>query len=345
MSSQPAQSGTIKVLVIRSLSYTGTTWVNAVLAGCGNALLVGAPQRVWQLTVDQAPLACRVHRRECNFWPQFVRSWNRQGGFFAQLQRFSGHDLFVINNPTLDFARTEIERPEVEPYYLKLARDGRAVLTSFLRHQPERHTSVYDAVQQWLFPALNRLETVFHRLEAPKIAMRYEDFALDLASASASVASFLGVDPPAEPAEWWRGQPHLTSGNQGMIYLARRFQGLSELPIRRLRYYRELYRQLERGDGMQVTPDESWRQLLGERDLFIYDYICGQLHQELGYEREVPSPERRRQFLDELGLPDQPEDRPESLGRTESMARFKRGLKGRTLRSSLRQAWNRIRTR
>lgn len=38
-----------KVVVIRSVSYAGTTWINLLLGSHPSALYLGPPERIWRL--------------------------------------------------------------------------------------------------------------------------------------------------------------------------------------------------------------------------------------------------------------------------------------------------------
>ena len=63
----------VTVAVIRSLSFTGTTWLNTVLGGHENALVLGPADRLWRfVNGEETGDLCRVHGGSCDFWPGFL---------------------------------------------------------------------------------------------------------------------------------------------------------------------------------------------------------------------------------------------------------------------------------
>ena len=44
----------VTVVNLRSLSYSGTSWVNLVLGSHPGAIAIGPPDRIWKLPVEEA---------------------------------------------------------------------------------------------------------------------------------------------------------------------------------------------------------------------------------------------------------------------------------------------------
>lgn len=303
-------------MVIRSLSFTGTTWVNLLFGSHERALAIGPPQRAWEAVEKDADRVCVVHHERCTLWPKFVRTWDRDRSFFQQLAEHSGKSHIVLNNPTRELAEKELAHPALEVKNILVVRDARAVLASFLRHRPERYANVYDAVAQWLKPALRRMARLSRRLTDPLI-VRYEDVMEDPHQLLDTVGNHIGIDYPANATNYWDFEHHLALGNSGMVDLLRRLQGAPGLPgfqtsVRKA-YYDELLEQTRSQPDKRVV-DESWREILTLQDRFAYDYLCGELHETFGYERDRFNLDELRRCLRDWSLPLEtdapPEDAP-----------------------------------
>lgn len=274
----------VTVLNLRSLAYSGTTWVNLVLGSHPQALAIGPPQRAWTFGAAGARTACVVHRRRCRFWPAFLRTFDRRGGnFLVRLAEYSGRPVIVLNNPTPAFREQVLDHPEIDVRTIRVVRDGRANLASMMGHQPERYATVGEAARQWLRPALRAIAS----LPASQVALsiRYEDMVRDPRRELARVGALAGLEYPPNAIRYWEYEHHLADGNVGAVSLLRRLQGFRGSRHRRSDYYHELYGRTLRDPDVPVM-DESWRSVLSRRDRLAYDLAVGDLHETLGYERD-----------------------------------------------------------
>ena len=93
----------LTVVVVNSLSYTGTTWLNLVLGSHPRAFTIGPPDRVYQLLrtnpIERPVNACRVHGPTCQFWEEFCAQYNPSENYYVQLAAHAQCDFLVINNP------------------------------------------------------------------------------------------------------------------------------------------------------------------------------------------------------------------------------------------------------
>ena len=80
----------VRVVVINSLSYSGTTWLNAVLGSHRDAFALGPAHRVWEMRHKGWEEACLIHGKSCPFWPKFHLEYDERDNFFTQLAKASG---------------------------------------------------------------------------------------------------------------------------------------------------------------------------------------------------------------------------------------------------------------
>lgn len=322
----------VTVLYIRSLAYSGSTWMNLVLAGHPDAFALGIPDVALRYGPGQGDWTCSVHQRSCDFWPRFIDDWDREGNFILQLAERCQKRVIVLNNPSLDFHRAHLSHPDVDCRVLRVMRDGRANVTSAIRHTPDLFDSRYHAMRTWLTPAWEHLLGVPAPEEGRDMVLRYEDLVLDPVETLGRVGAFAGLDYPKNAVRFWEFDHHFVNGNTGAIGLLKDLKGIPRKKHKREAHYRELLDYTRRNPD---TPrlDESWRSFLTREDRMVYDWLMGDRHEAFGYDRDDFDPEEVLAHIGALGLPDDPARAPESLGEDGTIARPGRleQLKGKAL--------------
>jgi len=289
----------IKIIHITSISYSGTTWINLVLASHPQTFMVGPPDRIWKLDKTDAHRACLIHDRDCTFWPGFL-SEKRGGPFFERLAHYSGKTVFIINNPTNDFLEHEILPYDFDYRLITAWRDPRGVLTSALRHQPERFPNLHTAISDWLLPGLLNVMKKIRGSKRECLPIHYENLIKQPQATLKSLENHLGLLYKQDPFRYWEYEHHLTAGNTGSIHLLRKLQGLHGYDHHRAPYYDELLSRITHGD-FAPRIDDSWERLMTRNDLLAYDALAGNMHQDLGYKRDEFSDQERLEYLTTRG--------------------------------------------
>lgn len=269
------------VAVIRSLSYTGTTWVNLVLGSHPRALALGPPEVLWEPAIDPRKL-CAVHGRRCSFWPSVGRHLPASGRFSA-IAHAAGRDCLVINNPLLASA-ADLAADDVDLRYIYVVRDGRAVLRSLLAHSGDRFRDSLDACRAWVSVFTSALIEEFQSQDHAMI-VRYEDVVANTAVHLAEIGAFLGLDYGPHAHRFWEYEHHPIGGNGGTVALLRALQrqGVAEHELGE-RYGAML--RLARAEPDTRLVDETWQQELATDDRIAFDTVMGTLNARLGYERD-----------------------------------------------------------
>lgn len=292
---------TVKIVVIRSLSYTGTTWINLILGSHKRGIALGPPLRVWELKPEDADKACMIHRNGCRFWSPFIRDWDRKKSFFLQLSQYSGKDIIVLNNP-LTIDKREFKYPGLKVKYIHVVRDGRANVVSLMRHLPDRYESTYEAVYQWQRKFTIGMINAMSMLPADDVYfLRYEDAVLNPDKMFKEVGEFIGTEYPENALRFWEFEQHAVAGNAGTIDMLRQLQGQQANDHLRKEVYDKIIDETKRRPDVRVL-DESWRDTLGLEDRFAYDYLMGDIHEQLGYQRDSFNIDQIRHCLKVWGL-------------------------------------------
>jgi len=289
-------AGPVVVVVIRSLSYTGTTWINTLLGCHRQAFALGPPDRIIAMSEEGWQDACRVHGRQCTFWPAFQASYDPSENFYLQLARAAGRRFIIINNPLADTkASRDLKHPDIVLKHVAVVRDGRAACRSFVRNTPG--TDFHHAVTRWFQAAAERF--AFDPQDPDVLCVRYEDVVGDQFAAIRKFGEHVGLRYPDNFHRFWEFDHHLTSGSASMTGMIRRFQLGKEFKGARHDFYEGEYARLREQPEKPVF-DERWKEELGRRELFLFDYCCGVINEAWGYPRDRFSAAEFAEFTAEI---------------------------------------------
>jgi hypothetical protein len=276
---------TITVVVLRSLSYTGTTWINCLLGCHPRSFALGPADRVIKLleTDNQnADTACRVHAADCPFWPAFANQYDANENFYIQLSEQSGCDFIITNNPLGHTrATSDLKHPRILCRNINIVRDGRAICSSYIDKYPEK--DFFQAVTEFFHPSAAMFH--FDEQDPDTLCMRYEDVVADLPGMMQKLGGFIGLDYAETAHRFWEFDHHITAGNSALYGMIRRFQ--QDKPFSgKQAFYEEEYQRLLREPDKPIV-DKRWEERLGRRERFIFDIHSGELNASWGYDRDT----------------------------------------------------------
>lgn len=271
----------MKVIVVNSISFTGTTWLNAVIGSHEQCFLLGPADRVWQARKTGLADACRIHDEDCPFWPEFFKHYDADRNFFIQLAEQSNKHIIVTNNPVPNGAGTELKHPDIEVQHIQLIRDPRAIWASYMRKNPE--TDPLDSMVNWLYPAVRRYG--FNEDDQDRFALRYEDIIANQLNSLQRIGKFLGLNYDERSLRFWEWGHHIAEGNIGTTSLIKMGQGIPLKNFKEREFYEAQFEIMET-KGYHRFVDERWKTELTRRNLFLYDLLCGEHHERFGYIRD-----------------------------------------------------------
>lgn len=298
--------------MIRSVSYTGTTWVNAIMGSHDKVMYIGPPDRIWQLPIKDRDNACLLHQKQCTFWPEFIKGRNTNDNFFVQLADYTGKTNFVINNPSKDFSNKELNPAFVNTHIFRQVRDPRANITSMLRHHPQRYPNIYNAINKWLLPALNLL--IKYNLTGAQDHgfIKYEDIIDDPMHFLHQVGDIFQIEYTQDSLRYWEYDHHISAGNTGMIDTMLRLNEQTSFVHHRKSFYDKLIDD-QKKDPSKPIIDNSWHDLFTRRDRFIMSYLCHQIFEKFGYALDEFTEEEMQTYTSQLGLPEMGQPFPDEL--------------------------------
>jgi len=269
----------ITVVVINSLSFTGTTWFNAVLGCNSNAFALGPADRVIGLKPEEWGKACLVHGESCEFWKGFSKRYTEEGNFFLQLAEYANCEYIITNNLIPDKAGKQLKHKDIIVKEIRLFRDGRAVARSYARHNND--CDYLDAITEFLFQPYNSLIPDPNNSEI--LSLKLEGILADKKKMLEMVGDFLSIKYDDSALKFWEWRQHISSGNQGTISLIKFALGIKVNDFRSKHFYEEQFDKMLQ-DNSANFEDVRWKHELSKRELFLFDIFCGINHEKLGYE-------------------------------------------------------------
>lgn len=247
----------VSVIDLRSLSYTGTTWIN-LLVGCHPSVFtLGPPQRAYAaLDGDlDAAKVCRAHGKACSFWPSLIESWHcdsesQVNGLYSHIARQSSSTHVVTNNPFVDpRGLADLQAEAVEIFQFSVVRDVRALVCS---HKARHETSVTESAQ-WVARHASLVP------EDVRLRLTYEDVRGQPSRALSAIGAHIGLDYSPDAHRFWEFEHHPVGGNSGPVG------------------------QLRSGQPQRVSSPSNWSEQLSTDDLKTIQRIAGHVHEAWGY--------------------------------------------------------------
>lgn len=268
------------VVVLRSLSYTGTTWLNLVLGTAARAFALGPPERLFRLLekgVGAEGPACRVCGDRCPLWNGVLDRIDSGANVYSQLASLVGATHIVTNNPGSGVAAEHLRDPSIDVRTVLMVRDGRGTIESYLKYYPQ-HDPI-EAIRGWFLPAAESMRAS----SAGQLLVRFEDVAAEDPKVLTRIAEHVGLELPASATRYWEHELHPVAGNTGAIAMRRLHLGQT-ISNRHADAWADRYRRLTTGSGERV--EETWRAALAPEIRAAFDLCAGALNEQFGYQRE-----------------------------------------------------------
>lgn len=299
------------VVVIRSLSYSGTTWVNLLL-GCHERAFSFGPPGDFDVPSGDRPWKrgrCFVHQDACGFWPAFEAEWDGEENLFVALAARSGRNVIIINNPPGDEPWTSrLANDRVAVKEMILLRDGRAICAS---HQQHHAGTPFEETLAWFRAGA---EGLLASASSDALRVKYEDVVADRARALGRIGEWLGLEYHADAQRFWAFEHHIVGGNGGTVRLLRDLQGVEPFPedARGHDRYAALAERIRAGETT-VMHDDRWRTDLTGEQRRAFDERCGEVQRAMGYDAapiETDDPRAKEKPVGEPEQANQPTEAP-----------------------------------
>ena len=290
----------ITIVIIRAPGYAGATWVNLVLGSHPQALAMGPPERIMTLAPEHADQACFIHRDDCTFWPSFIKAGGHAGTFFRDLAQHSGKRVFILNYPPKYLVEREIDAHGFRVVQIKLVRDGRPNVFSFMRHKKfGGKAGLVKAIRDWLLVKWDLIDRKIAQRNDEWTLLLYENLVCKPNEELARLGRFIGLEYSAESTMFWRHEQHMAAGNTGVLDTLCQLNGLAGYSHVRKKAYDGFVDHLL-SDPLRPVLDDSWKKSFSRADRLIFDTLAGERNAAYGYERDSFSDDERATCLSDI---------------------------------------------
>ena len=285
---------------------SGTTLVNMVLGGHPRGAALGEVKSLPARLAGPDPTPCRSCDDDCHVWSRDFaeglvrRHWPGHGGagdriarhplarrarrtlglrpdnLFDAVFRRSGADVLFDSSKGADWVEGrmgEVRRDGVAtPFFVFVTRDGRAVLHSFRRRQPDVPAQVQ--IDRWT-RQMAQFERIYDRMPpSQRLRVSYEALTRDPEGQTRRICDALGLDYDPAMLRYWEHEHHALGGNKGTHLLVHRSRGTDLeanprlLPDRRRREHYLAH-------GLAIREDDRWRRDIDPDDLALFERVAG----------------------------------------------------------------------
>ena len=266
----------LTVLVIRSLSYTGTTWFNTILGANEDTFTIGIADRLFSEKQNCWETLCIIHGRSCELWPGLFPQINFEENIYLQLSKMLKKRVLVINNPIQNGeAEKHLRHPDIMVKEVRLVRNGLAICASYKRKYPEK--TFKAAVDDFFFPSASVFE--FDPDDSRALSLQYEKVVEDTTPYLKLIGSFIGIDYSMNALNFWNYPLHLTGGNMSIASLDKYMNEGKEITDS---FYKEKF-ELENSSKNTSFKDDRWRSELSPDEIQYYLGKCALINQKWGY--------------------------------------------------------------
>jgi hypothetical protein len=206
------------VLLIRSVSYSGVTWLELLLATHPLVVSIGPADRSWGWLRGTDSRPSQEYSSTCSeFWSSFRESGQfREGEFIEQIVERTGCSTLVLDNPSDEFSRLELEKPNLNVHEVHLIRDPIDVMKSYQRSNPKATVRSQLKRDGWL---RNSIEVLAKTKLSGGRVVHYEDLLEDPLATLNSLGSALGLVFPPDSLRYWEFDHITFGGNTGPLSL------------------------------------------------------------------------------------------------------------------------------
>ncbi len=160
----------------------------------------------------------------------------------------------------------------LKPKLLHLVKDGRAVMASYLRRQP--NLNIEKLSQKWA-KRVTASQKLFENFPAAdRLRIAYEHLATEPERTLQKICDFLGVEFSPTQICYWENEHHFISGNTGTRSLIQKYRQKSTLLQPSNRNY-SLYAEEV---GFQIKLDLRWKTELSSEQLDVFGQVAGEVN-------------------------------------------------------------------
>jgi hypothetical protein len=207
------------VVFIGAAAHSGSTLLGFMLGSHPSIFHAGEANKTQYFADQSVPLkkrVCKVCGTDCVVWENLRVEPGQD--LYEVLSRRSGRPIVFDSSKMVEWIKRQVAvlHGMTSLHLIVLSRDGRAVVNSRLRKQPE--ISAYKHATAWVDQMRDVEELALH-WPGPVYRLRYEELALRPVPTLRALADFIGIAFDPVMADPWDSEQHPLGGNNGPLHL------------------------------------------------------------------------------------------------------------------------------
>ncbi|MFQ5470856.1 MAG: sulfotransferase [Gammaproteobacteria bacterium] len=320
MTTQQRPATKKKVVFLIGAGHCGSTLLDLILGSHSHAFSLGEFNRIYDI-LDRPhkahPRICGVCEEDCEFWngctflPALRLLYSKRNKALSAIGKISrlainpyrflfgwtGKNILVDSSKLPYWLQYQLRFPHtwkhIKPFLVYVARDGRAVVNSYLRKYPDK--GVHAITENWI-TKINQLNAIYNDFPVQRrITVRYEQLATEPKTVLQPLCQLLELEYEDSMLQYWKHAHHHIAGNAGtrsLIFKYRKTldQNMSakraETERGKAYYHEQYYNDLNTG----IRLDLRWKNQLSIPDLRIFETMAGKLNEPFRYDGQDSHP-------------------------------------------------------
>jgi len=288
-----------KVVFILGTGHCGSTLLDLLLGGHPEAFSLGEVHRV--LKADSSKKLCDLCDKNCSVWTKRLiqniqntyklnlfqkvlskisNTKKSEVKFYDEIFKATGKQVLIDSSKNSRWIKRNgdalYKSHKYETYLIYLSRDGRAVVNSLYRKNP--NSSVKDFADKWNKKIIG-INTVFENWSySEKLHIRYEDLAQEPDETIQNILKLIDLNYEPSMMRFWEHIHHSINGNAGTKSLILKFQNQHrhhniDWDLNKKGYYKN--------HELGIEFDERWKKELSIAQINEIEGIIGDYNKEL----------------------------------------------------------------
>ena len=279
-----------KVVFVCGAGHSGSTLLGLILGSHSDCFYAGEAKNSCFIGKENRPIqkrTCKVCGFDCPVWGNLTLEDSK---ILYEKLSFKTQKPIIIDS-TKDVAWiaekiANMKNSETQIFLLFIQRDGRAVINSWIRKNPEK--DVREQIQKWI-QNMRDANKIFNSFASHKLKIRYEELATNPQQEMMKICNFLNIEYEPKMLKFYESEHHPIGGNNGTQSLLIKVQKrkINDLSVlRQSRIKLDNYPQMEyyKKHELGISLDLRWREELAPSVERLFEEMAGKENAEMKWD-------------------------------------------------------------
>lgn len=280
-----------KVVFICGAGHSGSTLLGLILGSHSDCFYSGEAKNSGFMGDENKPIkkrTCKVCGADCPVWSKLPIDDSKT--LYEQLSTQTQKPIIIDSTKDVAWIVKQLDKikdREYQPFLIFIQRDGRAVINSWVRKEP--NADVKKQIKKWI-DNIRSADELFNNFPAGKMKIRYENLAIDPAREIEQICNLLEIEYESEMLNFYECQHHPLGGNNGTQFLLLKAQErkANDLLAKSDRTEKNLVNSPKmkyyENHELGISLDLRWREELDPRIEKLFEEMAGKENAEMKWD-------------------------------------------------------------